>query len=100
MAAFGRILAQLFANLAVNFIPETETPALLTDGDAGIWASTHKVEVEVGKRRSCAVRHLRVGRKMPLPMMKCSFSRLEVGRSSSMLLPSSLGSPSVSRLVT
>lgn len=33
------------------------------------------------------VAHLRAGRKMPLPMMKWSFSRLEVGRSSNMLLP-------------
>lgn len=37
---------------------------------------------------------------MPLPMMKCSFSRLEVGRSSSMLLPRTVGSPSCSLLVT
>lgn len=37
---------------------------------------------------------------MPLPMMKCSFSRLEVGRSSSMLLPCTVDSPSCSLLVT
>ena len=33
-------------------------------------------------------------------MMKCSFSRLEVGRSSSMLLPCTVDSPSCSLLVT
>lgn len=33
-------------------------------------------------------------------MMKCSFSRFEVGRSSSMLLPCTVDSPSCSLLVT
>lgn len=33
-------------------------------------------------------------------MMKCSFSKLEVGRSSSMLLPCTVDSPSCSLLVT
>jgi hypothetical protein len=33
-------------------------------------------------------------------MMRCSFSRLEVGRSSSMLLPCAVDSPSCSLLVT
>lgn len=37
---------------------------------------------------------------MPLPIMKWSFSRLEVGRSSSMLLPCSVDSPSWSLFVT
>lgn len=44
--------------------------------------------------------YLRAGLRIPLPMMKWSFSRLEVGRSSSILLPWRLCSPSVRRLVT
>lgn len=38
VAAFRWILGQLFANLTVNFIPDTETSSLLTDKDS---SSTH-----------------------------------------------------------
>lgn len=40
------------------------------------------------------ISNLNAGLRMPLPIMKWSFSRLEVGRSSSMLLPWSVDSPS------
>lgn len=46
------------------------------------------------------ISNLNAGLRMPLPIMKWSFSRLEVGRSSSMLLPWSVDSPSWSLFVT
>lgn len=46
------------------------------------------------------ISNLNAGLRMPLPIMKWSFSRLEVGRSSSMLLPWRVDSPSWSLFVT
>lgn len=48
----------------------------------------------------CLFVYLSPGLRIPLPMIKWSFSRLDVGRSSSMLLPWRPYSPSLRRLVT
>lgn len=48
----------------------------------------------------CCRCDLSPGLRMPLPMIKWSFSRLDVGRSSSMLFPCTVYSPSFRRLVT
>lgn len=93
VAAFGWVLSQLFADLTVDLIPEMKINNLNQN------KHTFKTQIRsfllclapCVKKKKRKVRllagHLRAGRKMPLPMIKWSFSRLEVGLSSSMLFP-------------
>lgn len=94
VAALRRVLVQLLTDLAVDLIPTEYTHSTALRERVCVCAS-----MRVGEY-GCVCVYLRAGRSIPLPMMKWSFSRLEVGRSSNMLLPWRLISPSFRRLVT
>lgn len=83
---FGRVLTQLLADVTVDLVPETQRRRL--------------TRVRRAPPGAGGLPYLRAGLRIPLPMMKWSFSRLDVGRSSNMLLPCKPYSPSFRRFVT
>lgn len=77
VAALGRVLGELFADLTVDLVPETQTSftslqQLPVTGHNYFY--TNSVGTShifwLGARVGVLVAHLRAGRKMPLPMMK------------------------------
>lgn len=110
MAALAGVVGQLFANLAVDFIPEEEGETITLMSPEMTCLSDHikpavKQDRGVDQTKSEVKQDgtqtdLMSGLKMPCPMIKWSFSRLDVGRSSSSALPLPVYSPSFSLLAT
>ena len=95
MRTLRRVLTQLLTDLTVDLIPNTHTQ--ITQARLTLYLFR---KLKLMCMCVCVCVYLSAGLRIPLPMMKWSFSRLDVGRSSSMLLPWRLYSPSLRRLVT